>query len=358
MMATPALAHLRAAAPDMELHVLARRGTAGVLVDNPHVNSVIVADERKMPSGILTELRGNRYDAAMLLPNSLGSAWLAAKLRIPKRIGFARGGRRLLLTHPISYDWREWQTPTPKPLTRKSRRPNANAVSPRHMVEYYLRAAHETLRALGVAAEEPQADSTECLPALVLPVCADAMAGVEALLVSEGLSGAPLVGINPGAAFGGAKRWAAEELGQAADGIAGMLGAEIVSTAGPGERELTDAVAAHAKTRIHRLGEQLDLRGLAALLPRLRLLVTNDSGAMHMAAAVGTPVVAVFGPTDWAVTRPWSTRSVIVRNSPPCAPCFLRECPISHPCMKDVKAGEVVETALHLLHDVESPDEK
>jgi heptosyltransferase-2 len=348
VMATPALEFLRRAFPEARIDVLARPSVAAALTGNPHASSVIAADDRKLAEDVRSQLRAAKYDAVALLPNSLSSAWLAFKLRIPRRIGFSRGGRGLLLTQRIPYRAREWQTPTPRPLSSKSipgSHPPPGSALPRHMVHYYMKVAHETALALGgrVYSGEPEA-----APSLTLTVDEAARTRVEQLLAERGLTGKALVGINPGAAYGGAKRWPAARLGQVADAMAAE-GAEIVSTASKYEAALAEEVEHAAKCKVHRLGEELSLLELTALLQRLRLFITNDSGPMHMAAALGVPTVSIFGPTDWNVTAPWSRSARIVRQSPQCAPCFLRECPIDHRCMQRITAEQVIAAAGELL---------
>lgn len=353
-MATPAIRLLRRAFPDAQIDVLARPGVAAVLLDNLDVTQVMAADDRALAKEQVADLRSRRYDAAMLLPNSLGSAWLAWKLRIPVRVGYSRGGRWPLLTHRVGYDPYAWQTPTEQPLSKKSIRPDPARQAakdhlpgerPHHMVDYYMCLAMWTAEALGY---KPEA-GMQFEPAMIVELAPEAVSKVDALLMRDGLGGRRLVGVNPGAAYGGAKRWPLERLAHAADEFATRYDAAIVSTASRGESKLTDEVAAHAKTTIHRLGEELDLRGLAALIDRFSMLITNDSGAMHIAAARGVPTIAIFGPTDWNVTKPYSASGVVVRQSPPCAPCFLRECPIDHRCMIDVQVQDVMSAAEKLI---------
>lgn len=348
VMATPALALMRKCLPEAVIDVLARPSVAAVFRCNPDINTLLDIDERAMPAEARAVIRENRYDAVAIMPNSLGSAWLVFRLWIGKRIGFARGGRGLLLTHPLHYDPYEWQTCTPEPLSRRGIRPRGADTqrAPGHMVEYYLRIAEATLTALGHSRRPDPHDEPG---PLVLNVHSDAAAQVDRLLGGHGLAGKTLIGINPGAAYGAAKRWPVDRLGETAGRLAELHGAAIVSTASIKETELNDQVAAASRAAVHRLGEQLDLQGLIALVDRLALLVTNDSGAMHIAAARSVPTLAVFGPTDWNVTRPWDSNAQVMRCSPACAPCFLRDCPIDHRCMTAVGVDDVVRACGHML---------
>ena len=347
VMATPAIALLRRAFPAARIDALARPSVAGIFATSPDLSSTIAADDRDMPPEVAKAVRDARYNAVALMPNSLGAAWSVWRLGITRRIGYARAGRSLLLTTALPYDPLEWRTAAPRPISRKSTRATPGvAVAPRHMVDYYLRIAEATARALGV---DPVADPDAGRPALVLPSSAAAEARVDALLAEHGLEGRLLVGINPGAVAGGAKRWPAARLAEAADRLAAAHGAAIVCTSIRNEAPLADAVQRLMTQPLHRLGEEVDLQGMVALLGRLGVFITNDSGGMHIAAARGTPIVGVFGPTDWNVTYPWCDAHEIVRASPDCAPCLLRECPIDHRCMTAVGVGAVVASAERLL---------
>ena len=123
-----------------------------------------------------------------------------------------------------------------------------------------------------------------------------------------------------------------------------------MSTASASESHLNDEVQEHCKVTIHRIGEQLDIAGLIAFMPRLKILITNDSGAMHLAAAHHVPVVGIFGPTDWNSTHPWNVPHRLIRHETACAPCFLRDCPIDHRCMDNIPIDEVVQAASELIH--------
>lgn len=343
VMATPAFGVLRQSFPDAQIDVLARPSVAAVLSGNPDLTEIYAADDRKLDRQIYLKLASVNYDAAVIFPNSFGSAWIPWMLHIPKRIGYARSGRSLLLTDRVKYVQREFQTATPCPLTRRSLTPErSRGAKPRHMVEYYAELAWAAAEALGC--KKPSRDLR-----MKLEPGPEAVARVDALLERDELKNAVLVGINPGAAYGDAKRWPLDRLAQAADVLAHRPEVRIISTGSKFEIALNAQLQEATPTRIFRLGEELDLRGLIALMDRLHLLITNDSGAMHIAAARQTPIVAVFGPTDWVVTAPYKCRSRIVRNSPRCAPCFLRKCPVEHECMNDITAEMVIDASEQML---------
>lgn len=351
VMATPAVAFLREALPEAKLTVLSRKSTAGIWQHHSLVDDLVVADDRNLSAALLRSLRRQRFDAAILFPNSFRAAWLAWRLGIPRRFGYNRTVRAWLLTDPLVFRRHEWQTPTSQPVTRKSIRPVHGSSVPRHMVEYYLRLAVHAVEALtGRATSMPRVDRERALPRLVLPVREGERVFVTNLLRDLGIpDGQPLIGIHPGAAYGGAKRWPLDRLAAAANTLTSDLNATVVITAGPSETELSAELQRYLQCRAYDLGARLDLPKLSALLERLTVFIGNDTGVTHMAAAVGTPTVAVFGPMDWNVTHPWSARAVVVRQSPPCAPCFLRECPLDHRCMLDITPADVVEAVHRLL---------
>jgi heptosyltransferase-2 len=164
-----------------------------------------------------------------------------------------------------------------------------------------------------------------------------------------GGDGARWVGMNPGASFGSAKRWAPERYAEVGDRMAADTGARVAILGGAAERPVAEAIASAMQARAEILSGRTTLPELIGVLSRLSLLVTNDSGPMHLAAALGVPVVAVFGPTDWRETAPVGARQRLVREDVSCAPCKLRECPIDHRCMRLVTAGRVASAALELL---------
>lgn len=346
IMATPALAMMRAALPGSTIDLLCRPSVAGILQDNPHKSKVIALDDRKLTPGDMKDLRSAQYDAIALMTNSLGSAWLGFRIGAKRRIGFNREGRGLLLTTKIPFKPLEWQSPTPQPLSRRSIKGQLLDGLPRHMVEYYLRIGSATVKAIdpGAGNGQPQSDFK-----LVLPLNREAESKVAAMMREAGIMGKSLIGINPGAAHGPAKRWSPERLGHLVDGLE-REGWAFVSTAAPNESHLNDRVQAVTKVPIHRLGEKTSLRELPALISRLNVLVTNDSGAMHVAAARQVPTVAIFGPTDWPSTCPWQALTEPVYHRVPCAPCFLEECPIDHPCMDGVQPYDVAAAVVKMLH--------
>jgi heptosyltransferase-2 len=252
------------------------------------------------------------FEAALLLPNSFGSALQVWRAGIPERWGYARDGRSLL-------------------LTRRARVPRAVLG---FSEAYYYRAL---LAELGLAVSSELDLSLACLP--------EWRERGQTLLRDAD----ERIGLNPGAAFGSAKRWLPERYAAVADALAESRSAQVVILGSNTERALAETIAATMRHPARILCGETSLPELIGVLASLRLLVTNDSGPMHVAAALGVPVVAIFGPTDWRETAPRGQHCRVVREGAECAPCKLRECPIDHRCMTGVDVARVLATCEDLL---------
>jgi heptosyltransferase-2 len=315
MMALPFLAALRQKEPESHIAVLARPRVAAILQHQPGIDQFIVCDDEGLHRGmamfqLASDLRNQKFDAAYLLPNSFSSALMMFLAAIPERIGFATDLRKPLLTRAI----------------RKTAK---------------LRAMHETvlyLRLLDIDYGIAGAVRPE------LPLLDEERQAAKQRIEAMGVKSVrPLVGLIPGAAYGTAKRWPAERFAALADRLAGNLGAEIILFGSAGERDVAERIESLSRAKIHNVAGQTRLRELAALLAECKVVVTNDTGAMHVAAAVGTPVVAVFGPTNPVTTSPVGPRHTLIRRPMDCSPCLLRHCPIDHRCMTAIDVEEVFE---------------
>lgn len=308
ILSLPALRDTRRAFPDARLEVLARSWVAELYRAVPEVDAV---NESRGHKEDAAALRG-RFDLALLFPNSFASALTLWRAGIPARWGYATDGRGLL-------------------LTRRCRVPAA--VRGRSQVYYY----RAMLEGLGIATEGPPDASLRSPEEW-------SVRGAE-LLGDDG----PWIGVNPGAFYGSAKRWLPERFAAAADIVARRTDARVAIVGGPAERPLAEAIAEGMQAPVRVLCGETTLGELVGVLSHLRLLLTNDSGPMHVAAALGIPLVAVFGSTDWRETPPVGDTSRIVREDVECAPCILRECPIDHRCMTRVGVERVVAEALELV---------
>ncbi len=305
VMAQPALAALRAGAPDATITVVGRwasvlrgQGMADALLDYP-------GDGGR--GRFARALAGARPDVALILPNSFEAARAARRWRARRRVGFDTDARGALLTDRV---------PLPEPR--------------RHQVDEY----RLLVEALGMSA--PAVEPRLC------PPCEPALeAEAEALLAGAVSAGVPRVGLHLGAAGGPAKRWAVAAWAELAERLIHDRLAPVL-LGGPG-----DVAAAAAVLRLAgRAPASLVGRDRPALLPhlltRLQCLVSADTGVAHLAAALGTATVTLFGSTDPRLSAPRSSRALVVAPGAPCAPCFLAECPIEHPCMRAITAEAVV----------------
>jgi lipopolysaccharide heptosyltransferase II len=314
VMALPAIADVRRAAPDASITIAARAAIAPLFELVPEIDATIVLP--KPPAihdvarwlSVGAELSGGGFDTALLLPNSMHTALLVSRAGIPERWGYATAWRSPLLTRAI---------------------PRAPGL---HQIDSYQR----LVSALGFASGpmEPRVR--------VPPQARDA---ASRLLMEAGWDGrAPLVALAPGAAYGGAKRWPPQYFGELASALAADEVSSVMVGSAADAATAADVarVGADAAARLHNLVGRTDLSALAGVLTLCRTLVTNDSGAMHLAAAAGVSVTAMFGPTDDTATRPFGEAHAILTHPVWCRPCLLRECPLDHRCMRGIDAAAVL----------------
>ncbi|MCL6622640.1 MAG: tetraacyldisaccharide 4'-kinase [Syntrophobacterales bacterium] len=308
VMSLPVLEGLKRRFPGAALTVLAVPRVAPLYVHHPLVQEVWDLPEGVRGLAAITRRR-RRFDVGVALPNSFGSAlglWLAGA-RV--RAGYAADGRRGLLTLAVR---------------------GREALRAVHLVYYYL----GVLRAFGELGEE------DLVPPRLFLTTAEKREA-EAVLGRGG----PWVGLAPGAAYGPAKRWPAERFAQVARELAMDHGVCPVILGGPGEMEVAARVAAQAGVPLVNLAGRTTLRQALGALSHLAVLITNDSGLMHAAAALGVPVVAIFGSTDPRVTGPFARRASILRQPSECSPCLQRTCDQDYRCLSAISVAEVTPAA-------------
>ena len=318
VMALPAMAAVRRTFPRSTLAVAAPGAVAPIFqeITDAAPDEVLVVER---PNETAT-LRAGRFDLAVLLPNSFRSAWVARRAEIPHRWGVAANGRGWLLTRA--------------PRVRAARR---------HQSAQYL----GLMDALGVAGtgDQPRLGVTE-------PTRRRAR---ELLSRHEVGAASTVVGIAPGAAYGHAKRWPPRRVAELAQRL-GDLGAIPVLVGAGGDRDAGREIesALPPSVRVVNLIGRTDLRLLAGVLERCQAFVSNDSGAMHLAAALGVPVAAIFGPTDERVTAPVGNHDIIIHQVF-CRPCMLRDCPIDHRCMTRISVDRVFDAVTGRLPGLPGP---
>lgn len=316
VMCTPALSMLRSGFPKAWIALLANSTVAELLAGHPCLDAIRVYDRKGIHRGVRgkwrlgKEIAGEGFDLAVLFQNAFEAALLSRLGKIPHRHGYAADGRRFLLTMPV-------------PLPPESC----------HQVDYYLR----MLEPLGIEVRR----GSLCL---VTTEEEGQQAGQRLKGWGIGLEDR-VVGINPGATYGGAKRWPTERYAELADALIDAYGVKVLIFGGPAEARLGFAISEGMRRPATVLSGTLSVREMMAMIRRCSLFVTNDSGPMHVAAAFKVPIVAVFGPTDPEATSPVGDGIQLIRKDVVCAPCLLRECPIDHRCMRGISVGEVLEAA-------------
>lgn len=326
IMALPAIRHVRAKFPDAHIAILARPYVADVYRHQQIANELIPYDTKGVHAGfsgrerLARELGARKFDVALLLQNAFDAAWLSWRAQIPRRIGYARDGRSLLLTDAIA---------VPKP-----------GEIPAHEKFYYL----ELLR----RAEWLPSLTDETFIQLAIPQ-EHADAAEEKLRAAGSAPNKLRIAVGAGASYGSAKCWPPDRFAATLNSLRDHLQADVILFGTSTESDVNNAIAEKLRHPPLNLTGQTSIAELPALLSRCQVFLGNDSGAMHVAAAVGLPVVAIFGPTDPFGTAPVTLRSTIVQQKPYCSPCFLRRCPTDHRCMSAVTPDAVTAAALPWL---------
>lgn len=323
VLALPALGALRQHFASAHLTIAATPSVAALFREHTNAAPDRVIELPGATRDAVAALEGEGFDLGVLFPNSFRSAWQFFRARIPRRAGYARA----------------WRGPL---LTDRSRPARRSGVT--HQADYY----RELVRGLGIACRDDEMPRIEPGP----PSVARAAALLTQMRV---LPEARLVGFAPGAAYGQAKQWPPDRVAALAAALARHEGVTPVLVGASHDRDAALAIeswlrahAADVLPRLVNLTGRTSLGALAGVVQRMRAFVSNDSGAMHLAAAIGLPVVAIFGPTDERATRPLGDHDVITEPVF-CRPCHLRDCPIDHRCMQRVEVDVVRRAVLARL---------
>lgn len=313
ILAIPALRAVREHFSGAAIGIVARPYVAEIYAGQELCDELIGYDVKGAHAGwkgrerLATELRERKFDAALLLQNAFDAAWLAWRADIPERIGYARDGRSWLLTKAIEV-------------------PKAGEI-PAHEKFYYL----ELVRRAGWLKSLPEVEEISLVVGEK-----ERSAAEEKLRAAGARPGARRVAIGAGASYGSAKCWPPERFAEWANRVQSERDVDVILFGTPGESAVSEAIRGAMRRPPVDLTGKTGIAELPALLAQCHLFLGNDSGAMHVAAAVGLPVVAVFGPTDPFGTSPVTPRAAVVQERPYCSPCFLRRCPTDHRCMTRV----------------------
>ena len=344
----PALQRLREALPRTRISLLTHGKLAGLWAHQPAVDEVLAFEPGESLFSVAHRVRRGRFDTALILPNSTRSAlemWLA---RVPVRIGCARAGRNIFLSRAVpprreEFKMHKRSAAEIKRLLTSPPSPALSLPPAAHHIHHYLHLA----AALG-ASPEPVAPR-------ILVTEAEAMAIRQRFGVPLPDAAPPLFGLNPGAEYGTAKRWPRERFVAAAVELHRRTQCRWWIFGGPADQSLAEALATEIAAAVgeplaaRSLAGQTSLRELCAAMKACQVVLTNDTGPMHVAAAVGTPVVVPFGSTSPELTGPGlpsDARHELLKSDAPCAPCYLRECPIDFRCMKSITVERVVNAVL------------
>lgn len=343
VMTTPALQRLRAAKPAARITLLTPEKLAGLWPGHPSVDATLTFNDHESVFSVAKRLRAERFDSAIVFPNSPRSALEVFLARIPRRVGYARGGRSFLLTDAL---------PLRAGAVKMHKRSGAEiqqriaANIPRETFPAEAHHVHDYLQLVAALGANPAP-----LPPL-LHVSAEEVSAARSKFQLDGPG--PLFALNPGAEYGAAKRWPAERFVEAAVQLHQRVTCRWVVLGGRADVELSEGItrqinAATGTVTATSVAGKTSLRELCAVLKACALVITNDTGPMHVAAALGVPVVAPFGSTSPELTGPQSAPGLshaLLRGEAACAPCFLRECPVDFRCLKSIAAPPVVEAAL------------
>lgn len=315
VMTTPAIRAIRKRFPNSHVSLLAKPWVMPVFENSEHIDRLLIYDDKGRHKGIFGKFRLARdlkkyhFDAAILLQNAFEAALITFLAKIPLRVGYNTDVRQLLLTHAVSC---------------------TDEIKKQHQTDYYL----NIIRGIGMKEDNR---------ALYLELNQRDRLRAEKTLLEQHLSlDDKIVGINPGATYGPAKQWPLDRYAHLADKIQAFTGGRIIIFGGPNDRKLGKKISQKMQHRPIDLSGKTSLGEAMALIERCDLFITNDSGLMHVAAALDVPLIAVFGSTNSITTGPLSQNSRIVQVPLECSPCLRPECPKGHlNCMDQISVEMV-----------------
>lgn len=319
ILALPCLESLSKNFPAAQIWISAKEWVKDLFISCSFVEGIIPLPDPNNFKGIrnsVKKIKGSHFDIGLLLPNSFSSAFLFYLAKIPQRWGYQSDGRAILLT---------------KGVALKSQENNL------HQVYYYL----GLIQGLGLQAKPQE---------IKLPLIQEDRKRAYELLRTLNVDfKKPLIVLHPGAAYGPSKRWPVQRYAELAFLLQERKEASIVIIGSSAEVEEAESISSLLAKKPLNLAGKTDLRLLAGLLSHASLFVSNDSGPMHIANALKTPVVALFGPTIPGQTGPFQQPATVIKKDVPCWPCSYRICPFNHGCMMKIDPEEVYEAGQKFL---------
>lgn len=349
VMTTPALIRLREKFREARIAVLTPEKLRELWTLHPAVDEVIGFETGEGLWSVGRKLRQGKYDLALVLPNSPRSALEVWMARIPQRVGYARPWRNWLLTRtiPTRPGHQRMRKRTPQEIRQLIAQSEAHH-EPGRPIPAAAHQVHEYLHLVAALGASPEAMP----PCLVVTAAEEETAARKFGLIEALKDARPILGLNPGAEYGPAKRWPAEKFIAAAAELQQQTNCIWVIFGGRSDAPVAEQIASGVSGAMNLAGKT-SLRELMALLKMCRVLLTNDTGPMHVAAALGTPVVVPFGSTSPELTGPGlpgDARHRLLKSDAPCSPCFLRECPIDFRCLNGIRPDRVATAIRDVFH--------
>ncbi|HUR97293.1 MAG TPA: lipopolysaccharide heptosyltransferase II [Pyrinomonadaceae bacterium] len=320
VMTIPAVRKLRTLFPDARLTLQTRAWAKGIL------SQTDLFDEIVTPDGFFDQvgtLRKGRFDLAVIFPNSFSSALAVRMSGAGRRFGYATERRSLLLTDPVELpDWKD----------------------SRHEVYYYL----NLIDAVERRYFGRETETLDLEPRLAIKDGGPARNILDRAGAARNL---PTVALAPGSTNSRAKRWIPERFAQLNDRLQSELNCNVILLGSKDDKEISQMVASLSSRRPFDITGETDIEEATAILGEIDLLISNDMGLAHLAPAVGTETLVIFGPTNQLTTRPFSQQSAVISANVECSPCMLRDCPIDHRCMTRISVDAIFERAKAILNN-------
>jgi heptosyltransferase-2 len=352
VMTTPALLRLREKFPGAHIALLTNSKLTDLWQQHPAINETISFAAEENIFAIAKKLRAGKFDLALVLPNSPRAALEVFLAGVPQRVGYAKPWRNFFLTQAVAprADAVKMRKRTVAEIQRLVSQPLSASEISNQKFQITNPAAHQIHEYLNLAA------ALGANPEPLAPQLFVAPEEIEAAQKKFGLEkmAGPIFGLNPGAEYGPAKRWPVEKFIAAAKNIQQRTNCFWILFGGKNDQPLTARIESEfqiSNFKFQNLAGKTSLRELMALLKLCRVVLTNDTGPMHVAAALGTPVVVPFGSTSPELTGPGlpgDARNFLIKSDAPCAPCFLRECPSDFRCMNGIGVARVVAAVMEL----------